>query len=132
MKKFLIAILAFLYIISFIGATVYMHYCMGKLASDGLVNHTSKACNKCGMKKTGQENKDCCKNESKFLKSQQNFNVTLDLYHLRQSVAAALSVSYLIIPSVGIFILREENSIILSPSQSSDVALYIRNCVFLI
>ena len=53
MKKFLTSILAFLYLSTSMGATIHLHYCMGKLASWGLIDHERKNCAQCGMiKKT--------------------------------------------------------------------------------
>lgn len=129
MKKFLVAILAFLYISSSTGATVYMHYCMGRLANSGLVHHRAKTCNMCGM-----ENKcnDCCKDENKFFKIQTDQEVVAYVFHTMQPFAVALPVSFFEMPSVDVSTIAEENPISHSPPQSSDVAVYIRNCVFLI
>ena len=49
MKKVLAIILAFVYLTSSMGATVHLHYCMGKLASWSLIDHESKNCAECGM-----------------------------------------------------------------------------------
>ncbi len=51
MKKVLTTILAFVYLSTSMGATIHLHYCMGKLASWGLIDHESKNCTKCGMVK---------------------------------------------------------------------------------
>jgi len=132
MKKFLVAILAFLYISSSTGASVYMHYCMGELASAGLGNHTTKTCDKCEMENTGQKGKDCCKNENKFFKSQTDQDATVSVYHLLQPIAIVLPVSYFEIPSADICSIAAEYPISHAPPQISSVAVYIRNCVFLI
>ena len=132
MKKFLVAILAFLYISSSAGATVYMHYCRGKLAGVGLVHHTSKTCDKCGMQNAGQKGKDCCKDENKFLKSQTDQEATVSVFSLIQSIAIALPVSYFEIPFADIFTIAEENPKSHSSPPCRSVAVYIRNCVFLI
>ena len=132
MKKFLIAILAFLYISSSTGATLYMHYCMGELASAGLGNLTTKTCDNCGMEKAGQKGKDCCKDESKFFKGQIDQAATVSVYHLLQPIAIALPVSYFEIPSGDICSIAAEYPISHAPPQISSVAVYIRNCVFLI
>ena len=51
MKKFITAILAVLYLGTSSGATIHMHYCMGKLADWGLGHQNSKTCGNCGMEK---------------------------------------------------------------------------------
>jgi hypothetical protein len=75
MKKVLATILAFVYLSSSMGATIHLHYCMGKLASWGLINHESKNCERCGMvKKTAASQSmsakmDCCRDEHKQIKT---------------------------------------------------------------
>jgi hypothetical protein len=75
MKKVLTCILAFLYLSTSMGATIHLHYCMGKLASWGLIDHESKNCIQCGMvKKTSSAHcmaakMDCCKDEHKQIKT---------------------------------------------------------------
>ena len=75
MKKLLATILAFVYLSTSMGATIHLHYCMGKLASWGLINHESKNCGQCGMiKKTPASQSmtakmDCCRDEHKQIKT---------------------------------------------------------------
>ena len=75
MKKLLTTILAFLYLSTSMGATIHLHYCMGKLASWGLINHESKKCAKCGMVKKPASSQlmsvkvNCCKDEHKQIKT---------------------------------------------------------------
>jgi hypothetical protein len=51
MKKLFVAILAILYLSTSTGATLHVHYCMGRLAGWGLGHNNSKTCGKCGMEK---------------------------------------------------------------------------------
>ena len=75
MKKVLATILAFVYLSTSMGGTIHLHYCMGKLASWGLIDHESKNCARCGMlKKTSSDHgltarMNCCKDEHKQLKT---------------------------------------------------------------
>jgi len=75
MKKVLATILAFVYLSTSMGATIHLHYCMGKLASWGLIDHNSKNCAQCGMVKKAQASQcmssktDCCKDEHKQIKT---------------------------------------------------------------
>jgi hypothetical protein len=75
MKKVLATILAFVYLSSSMGATIHLHYCMGKLTSWGLINHENKNCEGCGMVKntTAPHSKvakmDCCRDEHKQIKT---------------------------------------------------------------
>jgi hypothetical protein len=75
MRKILATILAFVYLSSSMGATVHLHYCMGKLASWGLIDHETMNCARCGMvKKTSSSQSmlakmGCCRDEHKQIKT---------------------------------------------------------------
>lgn len=132
MKNFLVAILALLYISSSMGANVHMHSCMGQLAGWGFIQHSSKTCAQCGMERSRQKNKNCCKDESKFFKSQTDQEATVSVLSLIQPVTVALPVSFFEIPSVDIFAVKGKNPTSHAPPRGSGIAVYIRNCVFLI
>ncbi len=132
MKKFFAAILTLLYVSTSTGATVYMHYCKNNLVGKGLGYHASKTCNKFKIEKTSQQGLDCCKNENKFFKSQTNEHATIAVRTLKHTVAVALPVSYVVIPSFDISTIVNENSVSPSPPETNSVAIYIRNCVFLL
>ncbi len=68
MKKFLVTILSVLYMASAMGATLHVHYCMGKIAEVGFSHNEEDRCSKCGMKKADR-NKGCCKDEYKTFKT---------------------------------------------------------------
>lgn len=75
MKKVFASILAILYLSTSMGATVHLHYCMGRLVAWGLVDHESKDCVSCGMAKSdampgcSATKKNCCHDEHKHLQS---------------------------------------------------------------
>lgn len=80
MKKILVAILSVFYLLSTSGFTVYEHYCMGELANASLSDNTSDdgSCSKCGMEKKEGTGNDCCQDEHKFVKTDdQNAGVKL-------------------------------------------------------
>ncbi|HWB93409.1 MAG TPA: hypothetical protein VG605_16220 [Puia sp.] len=74
MKKILAAILAIVYLSTSLGATIHLHYCMGRLVSWGLMEHAGKSCDFCGMRKMRASGecmagmKNCCHEESKQIK----------------------------------------------------------------
>ncbi len=74
MKKFLITILAIVYLGSSTGATVNLHYCMGKLKSWDLFHASKNTCGSCGMEKakTG-----CCHDEQKQFHAAQDQQLTI-------------------------------------------------------
>ncbi len=130
MKKFLVAIFAFVYISTSTGATISLHYCMNQLADSDLGRQSSKTCPKCGMEKSQKENNDCCRNESKFFTSQTDQEVSVPVSHLKHLVSVPFLVSFFEMPSYDVFIIPEENLISHNPPKGNGVAVYIRNCVF--
>jgi len=130
MKKFIVAIFAIFYLAISSGFTVHMHYCMGKLADWDLGHNKSKTCSKCGMEKSMEKDNGCCKDEHKFIK-----NVTdqkIAELGLQMAKLVTLPVSFIEIPSVDFPVVTEENPVSHAPPRSGGVAVYIRNCVFLI
>lgn len=132
MKKILVTILALLYISTSTGATLYMHYCMGKLADWGLGHNKSNTCGKCGMEKSDEKDNGCCKDEHKFIKNDTDQKTTEVNLQMMQVPAVVLPVSFFEIPSNDFPSVTEENPISHAPPRSSSVAVYISNCVFLI
>jgi len=74
MKKVFATILAIIYLSTSMGATVHLHYCMGKLFSWGLADQDSQNCGQCGMPKNTRDGhcmamKDgCCKDQQTVVK----------------------------------------------------------------
>ncbi len=129
MKKIIVSILAFLYITTSTGATMNMHYCMGLLADWDIGQSTPTKCSKCGS-----ETKDngCCKDEHRFLKSQPDQKITESSFQLIKIIAVALPPSFVEMAYNHIPTLTENNPLSNAPPRTSDVAVYIRNCSFLI
>ncbi len=132
MKKLLVAILALVYISTSIGATVHVHYCMGKLAEWGLGHKETTSCGKCGMKQSQKKDNGCCKDENKFIKNNADQKGGEAVFQMPQLLAIALPVTIFELPVADISAVTEENPISHAPPQDSGVAVYIRNCFFLI
>ncbi len=132
MRKFFVAILALLYITTSTGATMHLHYCMGKLADWGLGEKDSKKCSRCGMEKTAKKDKGCCRDENKFLKNDTDQKTTDLASTLIPFIAIAIPLSFIEIPSYDFYSVTEEKPTSHAPPGSSSIAVYIRNCVFLI
>ena len=130
MKKIIVAIFAIFYLAISSGFTLHMHYCMNKLADWGLAQNNSSTCPKCGMKKTDNKNKGCCKDEHKFVKNYSDQKIAEAGLQLIK--VAALPVSFIEIPSIDISTVTELTPISHAPPRCNGVAVYIRNCVFLI
>ena len=131
MKKFLVFILSFIYLTASTGATVRMHYCMGKLVEWSL-QHDSKnkdKCKKCGMKNSANK-KGCCKDEQKHIQIEKDQkDATLQYNFIKQSHAPA---SYSITESVFIYIISPvlEFTTTHAPPFKEKAPAFIRNCVF--
>jgi hypothetical protein len=75
MKKLFTGILAFLYLSTSLGATIHIHYCMGKLISWSFANQESKNCSNCGMLKntSGEQalssDNHCCNDVQKEIRT---------------------------------------------------------------
>ena len=132
MKKIIIAILAIIYMGTSTGATIHMHYCTGKLVSMGILPVTNNKCGKCGMEKTELKSNGCCKDEYKQIKIEKDQKATEFAVKSVQSVAVEMPVSFFEIPFDNFSSLTEKNPYGNAPPRSAVVAVYIRNCVFLI
>lgn len=132
MKKFITAILAVIYISTSTGAMLHMHYCMGEMADWGLGHNNSKICGKCGMDKSAEKDNGCCKDEHKFVKNDTDQKTEQASFQLKYLVSTALPVSFVEIPAADFPTVTEENPISHAPPRRRGVAVYIRNCTFLI
>ncbi len=132
MIKLITVIFAVLYLGTSTGATVHMHYCMGELADWGLGHNKSKTCSNCGMEKSDEKDNGCCKDEHKFVKNDTDQKTAQVSFDLMQIVATALPVSFIEIPAANFTKVKEENPFSHAPPRSNGVAVYIRNCTFLI
>lgn len=132
MKKFLVAIIAVLYMGTSIGATVQLHYCMGKLADWGIGQKPAATCSKCGMDKSAIKSNPCCKDEHKFFKNSSDQKSTESAFLMLQLMPAIVPSSYLDVVSVGIPTTTENNPVSHAPPHLNGLPVYIRNCVFLI
>lgn len=130
MKRFIVSILAFLYLGLSTGATINMHYCMGKLVGTSLWNHeTSDLCNKCGMEKKASKNK-CCKNETKLVKIEQDQKVTAPLDHSVDVAAVELVHYNFILPTAFFDSSIDETFYSNAPPLAFKAPIYLRNCDF--
>lgn len=129
MKKLLVTILAFIYLTTTIGATVHVHYCMGKLVSWSFWEDKEDKCSVCGMAKAKTLAKGCCTEEHKQFKTDKDQKITETTFHLIHAPAVPLSIAYYELPAVTISPLTETKPVSNAPPRSQ-VAIYIRNCVF--
>jgi hypothetical protein len=131
MKKIIVTIFAFLYLGVSSGATVHLHFCMGKLIKWELWNRKDNdKCSKCGMAKSKAKD-GCCKDENKLVKIEKDQKVAETAYSM-QLLSVAVSVSFVETPVVPFLSVAAAKPVSNSPPRSPLVAVYIRNCSFLI
>ena len=126
MKKFLVAILAFVYLAGSAGATVNMHYCMGKIYSIDLIK-AKDDCGKCGMKSSPDH---CCNSQLKTLKSCDSHNTVANNINLSAPVFAIGDNGWNNIHSDKLTITPSFVTHDNSPPGSSGFSICILNCVF--
>ncbi|WP_052273294.1 HYC_CC_PP family protein [Flavihumibacter solisilvae] len=132
MKKFIVAILAILYLGSITGAPVHLHYCMGKIA-DWSLGHAEKSgeCSNCGMEKSTSSDNGCCKDEHKFIKGSIDQKL-VESVQLMLVTAVPVNPIYVVLQAPAtsneVEILPHSNA----PPRSSKVDIYILDNTFLI
>jgi hypothetical protein len=140
MKKLLVCILAVLYIGSSTGATVHMHYCMGKLVEMGLWHGkkakacskcTAKESNKCAAKENGKScKKKCCKDVHKLVKLDKDHKTAESAIQLLALTAVATPVYFYELPQIQIASLTQQYPLTNAPPRSCKVQSYILHCTF--
>jgi len=136
MKRFLATILAIIYLSTSMGATVHLHYCMGKLMDWGLLDHSDKDCTFCGMP-TNPAAKDCtiamkgcCHNEPYLIKNKGDQKDAPDSFELAKAPVTVADVPYgqLINPFVISPILVQP--VANGPPLAGSIPVFLRNCNF--
>lgn len=129
MKKVLATILTLIYFVASTGATVNIHYCMGKPQSMDLGHPLSKkeVCHKCGM----TNKKGCCEEKQQVVKLEKKY--TIPVTGVSATKITSLPTRYCAIEPSGI----QLNDIVNyfssnSPPGRGGIPIFIRNCVFLI
>ena len=111
------------------GASIHMHYCMGKLAGWGFGHNDTEQCGKCGMKKTVKKN-SCCKDEQKFLKFNADQKSTESVFQLQQLMPVALPAKDITIGRTDVSFNERKTPLWLTPHRISSIHLFLRYCVF--
>ncbi|MGO4290182.1 HYC_CC_PP family protein [Chitinophaga sp. RAB17] len=129
MKKFVTLILLFLYLGVSTGATVHVHYCMGKVSNWGWGHENKKHCDNCGIEKSS--GKKCCKDEHKTFKITNDQQPSDSIFH-------TLSVLAMLPPQSGNGYRQPVQMIVNMQPQThappilTPCPLYLRHCIFLI
>ncbi|MBN8787880.1 MAG: hypothetical protein DI535_29795 [Citrobacter freundii] len=130
MKKIFLFILAFTYFASTSGATLHLHYCMGKMVAWSVSDNEEENCPICGSDKGKMVEKGCCKDEHKQLKITNDHSITETAFQGLYLMAVALPDSFIDIPAITFSSITEENPTSNAPPYSTGTPIYKRNCVF--
>ncbi len=131
MKKIIIAIATVIFLGVSTGATVCLHYCMGKLAGWTLANNTSGNCSKCGMNKDEDQKTDCCKNDQKIIKYTADQDTPVNAENNSQQHGNAIHASLYNFNKPQLTAIPADN-LYASPPPGFGLKRYISNCVFLL
>ena len=136
MKKVFATILAVIYLSTSMGATVHLHYCMGKLFSWSLTDKDSKNCGQCGMPKSSMGghcmsfNDGCCKDKHAHIQLDKDQKATENAYAFSALTFAALPVATATLPGNYVVSYIAGYPTTNAPPEQGKVPLFIRNCTF--
>jgi hypothetical protein len=136
MKRCLATILAIIYLSTSMGATVHLHYCMGKLMGWGLLGHSDKDCTFCGMPTNAAAKdctvamKGCCRDEHHLIKNKGDQKDALHSFELSKVPVTAADVPYgqWINPFVVSPVLAQPVGN--GPPLAGSIPVFLRNCNF--
>ena len=128
MKKFFVTILALIYLTVSSGATVHLHYCMGKLMSWGLSDKEAGKCGTCGMQKAGH--KGCCHDEQKLVKSEKDQKKPEAAFQSLKISTDAIAFNYVELPLLYPSSTVLENPTAHAPPRLGTVPIFVLNCSF--
>lgn len=83
------------------GATVHIHYCMGKFAGISFSHSEEDKCHKCGMKKA-QRSKNCCKDDYKTFKANDHQQAKV-IFDFSNTLSATIPQPYYLVYSELVF-----------------------------
>lgn len=101
---------------------------MGKLADWSVGYQQPDACAGCGMKTSGREKSDCCKNEQQYVKSATDQQLSSSGFQLIPNIGALLLPVFTELSVASIASLPEVNAVNHAPPRTSSVAVYILHC----
>jgi hypothetical protein len=136
MKKAFATILAVIYLSTSMGATVHLHYCMGKLFSWSLAEKDSKNCGQCGMPKGNLDGHckavkgDCCKDKHTHIQLDKDQKTTEAAYQFLDIPFIAITGTTANLPSLYIVSYIAGYPTANAPPEPDKVPVFIRNCTF--
>jgi len=136
MKKFLATILAIVYLTSSMGATVHLHYCMGKFMSWGLADQENKSCTFCGMAKQTSDEPcistmdGCCKDEYKTIKTNDDQKPSEPGFEFSKLIPDATLISHNSLSISFLSSISIDKPTANAPPTAEKVSIFLINCNF--
>jgi hypothetical protein len=127
MKKILVAILLVTYTFAVSGASVDLHYCMGRLIGLDFDNSSKNDCSNCGM--PIKDKKGCCNNKPIQVKVDRDQQATYNNISLANDHIAIVP-SYKIIDDIIISLKNIAHPLIHAPPLIENKPTYLLNCNF--
>ena len=128
MKKIVLTLLAFFYLGVSSGATVDIHFCMGKLIDWGISQSESEKCTNCGMEKGSSS--DCCEDQQLKLTVKESPKASPVVYYFTSLSVYQTCTAYNISNFIDTSSLAESWAISDAPPRTKSVPAFIRNCTF--
>jgi hypothetical protein len=135
-KKVFVTILLAVYFFTSMGATVHLHYCMGKLFSWSLTDKDDKNCGQCGMpvKNNGGHGlsfkEGCCQDRHAHIQLDKDQKTTEDVYKFLTPTFIALPSATTTLPDLYIASYIVGYPTTNAPPGPDKVPVFIRNCTF--
>lgn len=136
MKKVLAGIFAIFYLSTSMGATIHLHYCMGRLVAWGLLDNNNKDCVSCGMPKQPSEDgcmvamKGCCHDEQKQIKTDKDQKLDQGSLGFAKTIPSVAIISYNTWTDPFVLSPVRALPLIKGPPLISDIPTFLRNCNF--
>ncbi|MBS1603351.1 MAG: hypothetical protein JST42_11830 [Bacteroidetes bacterium] len=133
MKKVFVSILAIVYLSTSMGATVRLHYCMGRLVSWGLTDHSGNSCSFCGMQKMHssgegvQAMKSCCHDESMQFRNDKDQKSAQEMLRVMKAAPAVSELPQPEWVDAAIFSPVRDLPVSNGPPLKASVPVYLRN-----
>lgn len=135
MKKGILYIWAFVFILSTGGVLVDMHYCMGKVIGTSIgisLSSNDNHCTTCGMKKKSSNSKGCCHDTKKLIKNNFDQKTAEQI-----SSIASTSFEFLQTPTSAAYSYVDYHNVVLNfnvhaPPPPTAHPIYLRHRSFLI
>ena len=127
MKKALASITVFFYFMFSCGVVINLHYCMGSFESFQLYSFKSDECGQCGMHMDG--NNDCCHDEVKIIKLQDEQNKVTISITIRGIDPVPVTTSEYLLTSI----INDNETLHYNthpPPILTEQDTYLQNCVF--